>query len=257
MTKFLLSLIVSSVLFMQPVKACAQFGGNAGIGGKAGTGGGPTSSGTASYVQGAVGSYDTTSSTGTVALTGVTAGDLIVGCLSWNLGGTPSISISDGTTTATLLPEATDGTFHDYSLMWYILSANSGNRTYTVTTSIAVNSADYWVSQFHSSGPGSWHSDSGSGSGASSSTASNSGNFTTTYSANNATVNCTQIYNVAATTSSPSIGGNTPVEFPFSPTNTFDHQYYLLNTGITAGAASLTYSPATDWTNNAYSFANH
>ena len=41
--KFLLSLIVSSVLFMQPVMTCAQFGGKAGIGGNAGTGGGASS----------------------------------------------------------------------------------------------------------------------------------------------------------------------------------------------------------------------
>lgn len=43
MMKFLLSLIVSSMLFMQPVGACAQFGGKAGIGGNAGVGGGPAS----------------------------------------------------------------------------------------------------------------------------------------------------------------------------------------------------------------------
>jgi hypothetical protein len=44
MNKFLLSLIVSSLLFVQPVASCAQFGGKAGMGGKAGTGGGPSAS---------------------------------------------------------------------------------------------------------------------------------------------------------------------------------------------------------------------
>lgn len=42
--KFLLSLIVSSLLVTQPVMTRAQFGGKAGIGGKAGVGGGPSAS---------------------------------------------------------------------------------------------------------------------------------------------------------------------------------------------------------------------
>lgn len=80
-----------------------------------------------SYVQGAFANGDNK-----VSLTSVAAGNLIVvyfGQDNPTTGGT--YTCSDGTSSLVAVTSG-DGTYH-YCRMFYLLSANSGNRTYTVT----------------------------------------------------------------------------------------------------------------------------
>ena len=68
----------------------------------------------------------------TVTLNGVTAGNLIVVGYSEAKDASPqTLSCSDGTSTLTAVAEA-DGTYVRWRF-FYLLSANSGNRTYTVS----------------------------------------------------------------------------------------------------------------------------
>lgn len=69
-----------------------------------------------------------------VSLNGVTAGNLIVVCHSETLSGeSGTLSCSDGTSTLNSVAAST-GDFVRVQI-FYLLSANSGNRTYTVTGS--------------------------------------------------------------------------------------------------------------------------
>lgn len=74
------------------------------------------------------------SSTGsnTVALTGIGAGDLIVLLCKWESATTGTLSVTDGTTALSLGTRRNYGTSGSIQIA-YLLSANAGNKTFTVT----------------------------------------------------------------------------------------------------------------------------
>ena len=180
----------------------------------------------------------------TCSLTGVTAGDAILACVTWNPPGTSVLSaISDGTSNFTL-GTVTSGAAILGQCGW-LLSANGGNKTYSAAFTPGVTAPVIFVAQFHTPA-GSWHADTGNqnnGTG----TAATTGNISTAQGTSEAILFANSLANTAATASSPTIGGNVPTELTHSPQNTFQHAYYLLNTKITAGQGTLTYSTPTTW----------
>jgi hypothetical protein len=207
--------------------------------------------GTASHVADCSNSTGGGASSLACTINGVTAGDLIAGCTTWNdsVNNFANVSVSDGTSSFTVSTANSSGTYttSTYGQCFYLLSANGGNKTYTVTyNDMNPHYGEIIVGQFHATS-GTWHYDT-QVSGTGNSTSSSSGNFTTHASTGEVVINGNRLANVAATSSSPSIGGNTPTEFANSPIGS-DHQYYLLNTSVSAGAATLTYSATTYWTN--------
>lgn len=215
----------------------------------------------ASYVQSCSG----TVATGNCALTGVAAGDLIVTCPNFSIAGVAVLtSISDGTSNLTLLPvEYAAPSVYSAIQCGYLLNANSGNRTYTFSFSPAAGGGNFIVAEFHSTS-GSWYLDTnvdapyGFNVGGANGTASSSGSLASiTASGAEVIVDATQLSQVFATASSPLISSFTPTEFSLSPVQTSDHEYYLLNQYISSGAATLTYSTATNWMNYAVAFNAH
>lgn len=67
-----------------------------------------------------------------IALTGVTAGNIIAMWIDWESSPTTSLSVSDGTSSLTMCSLANNGG-NELGQWAYLLSANSGNKTYTIT----------------------------------------------------------------------------------------------------------------------------
>jgi len=193
----------------------------------------------ATHVQG------TGSTSATAALTGVTAGNLIVAFVAWTTLGTTITQISDGTSNLTALTRVDEGVDSaDHGQMFYLLSANGGDRTYTITFSGTSDSVVFWVAEFNSSGA--WSYDASNGA-SGISTAPNSGNISTT-GTDEIAVWGNKLFNVAATLSNPLINGVTPTEPAYSPVDTYHHLYYrLLSSTFTDGAGAGTYSVSTQW----------
>ena len=200
-------------------------------------------------------------------INGQTAGNLNVSCIYiLSAYGATTFSISDGTTTFTMrtAQHLTVSYNTSYQICGYNLSANSGNKSFVMSCGgdnpncYSMDQIEAWVAEISSS-TGTWHFDSGNGSnsGNSTSTASSSGTFSTSGTTEAIFFDSAIAYNgAAATTSSPSIGGNTPSEFSFSPLTAVgsDHKYYLFNTSVTSGACTLTYSTGTYWVNTCMAF---
>jgi hypothetical protein len=162
--------------------------------------------------------------------------------------------MSDGTTSFTLTAlqqsynsGSPDSKYQDEQC-GYLLSANPGNKTYTMTFADTVNNnyTSMFAVQLHST-VGTWHFDTSAGSSAaiSANSSLNTGNFTTT-GATEAVIWDTDLAFITATVSSPLIGSTTPNEFSFSPLG-YNHQYYMFNTSFSGQAGTLTYSTPTYW----------
>ena len=105
----------------------------------------------ATHIQGADGGESgQDATTQTVVLNGVTAGNLIIVWVSWcNYDRT--ISVSDGTTTLTAGTKVWNP--NQAGQFFYLLSANSGNRTYTATwPGGVVDFISMRVSEYNASG---------------------------------------------------------------------------------------------------------
>ena len=72
-------------------------------------------------------------SSNTIALTGVGAGNLIVLWAKWEDSASGGITVSDGTSSLSLGTLRSPGTTGPRGQFAYLLVANSGNKTYTVT----------------------------------------------------------------------------------------------------------------------------
>lgn len=207
-----------------------------------------TTTPTISFVQACSGT------TTTCSLTSVVVGDALIGCVAGTGTSAPGLTgVSDGTSSFTLgTPVAFTSVQDIYARCFYLLSANSGSKTYTLTWSTAPNTFYFmWVAEFNATS-GSWHYDtapSGGGSYNASSASSTSTNFTTSSAGGEAIVCSNFLNGTAASVTVPEFGTYTPTEFSFSPISTYNHQYYLLNHPITGAACTLTYSTATTWTN--------
>jgi cytoskeletal protein RodZ len=183
----------------------------------------------------------------------VAANDLIVGCVGWNdpspsAGYATSVSgVSDGTSSFTLGTQtATTTTTPDRGQCFYLLAANSGSRTYTITftnTNAVYTSLNTQLvfTEFSASGK-TWHYDAANqnNSGSTTSTAWNSGTITTqtTY-PGEAVVAFSRLFNVGATLSNILIGSYTPIEYQTAT--------YLLNLPLAAAGGTATYSASTNW----------
>ena len=179
----------------------------------------------------------------------VVVGDLVSVCTTW-LNQSATMVVSDGTSTFS------NGNKTDISYMHgqcaYLLSANSGNRTYTVTWAGGVT-ADYSVieaSIYHTTA-GTWHYDTQAANSATSSSAT-SGNFTTSGS-DEVVVMIGHLCCVGATPSTVTIGGNTATQIS-NGLGIGEISYYLLNTPVTSGAAVYTYGNSTTWVDIAMAY---
>lgn len=175
-------------------------------------------------------------------INGVAAGDLIEACAAAGSVNT-TMSVSDGTSSFT------SGTLATGSTIWiqcfWLLSANSGNRTYTVTLHSGSLGVAMWAIEFHAPS-GTWHIDTGNQATGNSSSLS-TGNITTHTSTGEAILFISLLSNFVATVSNPLIGPVTPTELASSPQNTYQHAYWLANDKIIAGSGTLTYNTTTDW----------
>jgi hypothetical protein len=105
--------------------------------------------GTWTYVQG-TGSNDGNS----IALTGVGAGNLIVIYVAWanSPDGTTGATVSDGTTGLTMGTLSSLGAADRGGQFGYLLVANSGNKTYTITWPSGINTKTYAIMEFSYTG---------------------------------------------------------------------------------------------------------
>ena len=165
-----------------------------------------------------------------IALTGVGAGHLIVMLASWS-GGSGSITISDGTSSLTMgsvYRTASGGQFSGQ--VGWLLSANSGNKTYTITgesaTDIIIWEFSYSNSCFHDFETGT----NGHSTSVSSGTQSSSG-------LDELYVACAGTYNTE-TWSSLQIGGNAATGSQAG--KTYDESWYYAYSGAFSGAATAT-----------------
>lgn len=179
----------------------------------------------------------------TVALTGVGAGNLIA-VWTKHEGATVGVSVSDGTTTLTAATKTTHGN-GDLEGQWhYLLSANSGNKTYTMTFAGGVSRPFLAMIVYECSDAGNTFTLDGENGTSGNGTAITSNNFTTTatdgitfggyaeYSTD--AVTNQQVNGVAATLTQ--LSGNT---FTAAWRRTF-------SAGFT-GAATATIASAQDW----------
>lgn len=82
--------------------------------------------------------YDNTNDTSwSVSLTGVTAGNLILLFIRWSGGATTTVSVSDGTSSLDIGTQQAFEGGNSVALFAWLLAANSGNRTYTITLGAA------------------------------------------------------------------------------------------------------------------------
>lgn len=133
------------------------------------------------FVQAGV-SKVTATSTRTVTLNGVTAGNLIVAVVFWE-GPTTTVSVSDGTSSFTVgnagvNPDTIDDYWDIRQCVAYLLSANSGNKTYTLTLGATRRTVALHVLEF--SGDHDWSLDGQASYGYGCGTTETSGSLTTT-----------------------------------------------------------------------------
>jgi len=185
----------------------------------------------------------------TITLNGITAGNLIVLNFAWDGYGTVT-GVSDGTSSLTGLTKYSfPGA--DNIQCWYLLSANGGNKTFTVTTSGNIESQVLFVSEFNASGAWSFDVENGANG---FNTAPDTGNISTT--GTDEVVICgNKLAQIGATLSNPLINAVTPTEPAYSPAGTYHHLFYrLLTATFSNGSASGTYSTNTYWVWNLTGF---
>ena len=108
------------------------------------------------FVQSASANGDGSSTTLAVSLTGVGSGNLIVVYAGFFNEATTSMSVSDGTSTLTGLTQRHAGTNNHDGQWFYLLTANSGNLTYTVTYGAARSFRRIWVGEYSYTGTASF-----------------------------------------------------------------------------------------------------
>jgi hypothetical protein len=189
------------------------------------------------------------------SISSVAGSDLITVCANWSSStGTTIASVSDGTSSFTLgtaanIPDG--GSNAGYGQCAFLLAANSGTHTYTVTLSGAYDSPQIWVGEFSASS-GTWHYDTANQAGGNSTSAS-SGSISTSGTAE-VVISSHKLFAVVASLSASAIGSSTPTQTTYL-TGAYSWNYYLLNTPVTSGAATATYSTSTYWTANAMAFS--
>ena len=119
---------------------------------KAAAGGGGSSA--AVFVQGNVNDGGASASSLGVSLTGVAAGNLIVVFTAWETT-TATPTASDGTTSMTAGTINSAGDADRWAMFFYLLSANSGDKTYTITYGATVDWPSVMVMEFNADG-GTW-----------------------------------------------------------------------------------------------------
>ena len=184
------------------------------------------------HVQGA-GSETPSGSSGAVTLNGITAGNLIVVFVRWESGdATPSVS--DGTTTFTAGTKKFQSPL--YGQYFYLLSANSGNKTITATMGATRDWIHVFAVEFHATGA--WAFDTSAIDGGSGTTI-NSGNINTT--GTEEVVFGMYGTGGVGTTSSEQINGVAATEdATYSPTGNSSVWYRILSATFSGGAASAT-----------------
>jgi phage-related protein len=201
-----------------------------------------SSSGTSiSFVQGSANTISVQTNSINTTLNNVTAGDLIVVIVGMT-GGT-TVTVSDGTSNLTALSSSIDS-LADYCQIFYSLSANSGTRTYTATTTGSPIYFDISVLQFHATS-GTWVLDVSNQNYGSYITSMSSGPITTTGTKEVVVIGNKQSHYYAVSVSNPSVNGQTPVSPSFNPVGTNNYQYYYLPSAPFTGAFTITYAQST------------
>ncbi len=153
-----------------------------------------------------------------VSLTGITAGNLLLVFVAWE--GIAHISgVSDGTSAFTAGTEVQKPGSNFWGQYWWLLDANSGNKTITVT--FDDNDNDFGILYVTEWSGGTWSLDDESVAGAAG-TAVNTGNITTT-SATGVIIFANKLFVTGSTVASPLINSGAPTEFAFSPVSGANH----------------------------------
>lgn len=204
-----------------------------------------------SYVNGVFYDPDSAGETSVAAtLNGVTAGNLIVVFVSWGANDrTPTVSDGTSSLTAGTKVTSSGGGFYNYNQVFYLLAANSGNRTYTVTFGGAVAYPSISVEEFSASGA--WTFDTqNTGNGNSSSLL--SGNITTA-TANEVILSGLSLY--GSTTYSDRLINEAAVTTPALGQTNNELSYRIVNAIVTNGHTQATsVSGANYWGCNIISF---
>lgn len=180
-----------------------------------------------------------------ITLNGVGAGNLIVLLLKYE-GATTTSSVSDGTSSLTALTEKAHSNDDVRCRIFYLLSANSGNKTYTVTLGAA---RDWWrvhVWEFAHGGSISFDTEPSGGGGAGTGTSASSGNMTTTGTSELAIAMYGEYS--ASTLSSLAINGQAADgSISDDPLGTLTASWYEIFGGTFTGAATVTLSGSSAW----------
>ena len=185
----------------------------------------------------------------TVALTGVTAGNLIVIWVKWEgASSNGNATCSDGTSSFAMATAGHRGTSAPSSQFGYLLSANGGNKTYTVTVPAGGGFIRLRVAEFSYTGGTLSFDVENIGSG--SSTAPASGNVTTT--GTDELVFGGYGEATVATSSSPLINGLAASTLPTQ--GSYTRLWYKTFASTFTGNASITLSAAGSWVCNILSF---
>lgn len=185
-------------------------------------------------------------SSDSITINGVTAGNLIVFYATWNGSNGGTVDVSDGTTTfqkGTLVAQSTVV----WGQMFYLLSANGGNKTYTITWSTDVDYPGMTVSEFNASGA--WSFDA-QNTGSASSTSISTGNIST--SGTSEVVYAGQGNDGGYSPSSPQINGSAGT-VPNYGAGSDRVWYRLLSATFSNGAATATITTS-PWVCNVIAF---
>jgi hypothetical protein len=182
-----------------------------------------------------------TSASATVALTGVGAGNLIVMNIRWSsANNVDGCSVSDGTSALTMGTVTHNSAAEQHMQFAYLLSANSGNRTYTIT--YPAGSSEYRVEIIEFSHTGTIEYDTENTGTGSSSTAA-SGVIST---ASASELVCSGGANYQKTFSSPTIGGSEVTETIYY--NNYNYLGYTIFTSTQTNiAAGHTCAASDSW----------
>lgn len=184
----------------------------------------------------------------TVALTGVTAGALIVLPVGWE-GADTTITASDGTSSFTAGTHASPNG-DQYACFLYLLSANSGNKTYTITWAASRPGRHCQVWEFGSTGTNSFDVQN-TGTGASGSLA--SGTVTTT-GTDEVVMGLGFPYGATLATSAEQIGGVSADGQLRAGSSENMNGWYRILTGTASGIAATATMDSIDWVCNIIAF---
>jgi hypothetical protein len=184
---------------------------------------------------------DASSTTIPVSLTGVGAGNLIVVWAKWE-GGATTATASDGTSSLTMGTVGTHSNSDLSGVFGYLLSANSGARTYTITLGATRSFTRMAVLEFSHTGTVTFDAqNTGSGT----STTPTSGNITTTGGTGALALGGYGEYS-GGTLSNSQINGVAADSLISTPALSAVW-YRILSAPFTAGHANVTLSGSGDW----------